>query len=68
MLNLTNVCTYNNPEMVTIYILYMYAVCGMNYTHDILIGICMHKLPLKKLSNFFSDYMNVSHLKLNAKC
>ena len=31
MLNMTNnVCTYNS-EMVTIYILYMYAVCGMNY-------------------------------------
>ena len=66
MLNLTsNVCIYNS-EMVTIYILYMYAVCGMNYTYDILIGICMHKLPLKKLSIFFSDYRNVSQFEV--KC
>ena len=54
------------PKMVTIYVLYMYAVCGMNYIHDILICICMHKLPLKKLSIFLSDYMNVSQFEV--KC
>ena len=46
----------------------MYAVCGMNYTHDILIGICMHKLPLKKLSIFFSVIIGRNVSQFEVKC